>query len=294
MPDRKANWITMRILKPGMLSLLQDAGRNGYQAFGLPIGGALDRQAAQVANWLLEQSPDHPVLEITLLGPEIEFEGPIQIALTGADLSPQINGQPAAMYRTLSISAGDHLSFGTRVQGCRAYLGVRGDWDVPTWLGSQSALRVGGQIWPSGSVLERGQQLRIRGGTPIESRQVKKRPFYSAQATLRLIPGPEFDRFSPASIDYLTSHAFTLSPDCSRMGYRLEEGLPDYRPGGELISSGIVPGTIQVLPSGKLIVLLADAQTTGGYPRLANIQDRDLDVPAQLAPGDKVRFLLDN
>jgi antagonist of KipI len=234
------------------------------------------------------------VLEITMLGPEIEFQGPLQIALTGADLAPRINGQAAAMNQTLSLSAGDRLTFGARKRGFRTYLAVRGDWQLPDWLGSQSALQVGEETWPRGSVLKKESCLKITPAPVIKPKQLEKPPFYSTQVTLRLLPGPEFTRFSAAAIEYLTTHPFTLSPDCSRMGCRLEEALPDYKLGEELISSGIVPGTLQVLPSGKIIIRLADAQTTGGYPRIANIQDRDLDAMAQVGPGDKVRFVVES
>lgn len=292
MSDWKATVVALEIIKPGMLSLLQDAGRSGYQAYGLPGGGALDRQAAAAANYLVDQSPDHPVLEITLLGPDIIFRGAIQIALTGADLSPMLNGQPVTMYQTLSIMPGDRLTFGARREGCRTYMSVRGDWQIPAWLSSKSALRIGGQTWPEGSVLEKEKPVRIQISKPLAEKRIIKRPFYPSQVSVRLMPGPEFDGFSSHLIHHLTSYAFTLSSDCNRMGCRLVEPLPGYERKEELISSGIVPGTLQVLPTGQLILLLADAQTTGGYPRIANVEARDLDVIAQLGPGDKIRFVL--
>lgn len=292
MTDHKDKLVNLRIIKAGMLSLFQDGGRSGHQAYGLPAGGALDRQAMQDANYLLEQEADHPIIEITLLGPEILFEGTLQIALTGADLSPMINSEPTLMYQTITVLAGDRLTFGVRKNGCRTYLGLRGRWQLPDWLGSHSALWLGGKILPEGSMLRAGDCLSIAVDPLIAERQIKKPPFYPTQPTLRLVPGPEFDRFPLTTIKYLVSNAFTLSADSSRMGCRLNEALPDYQVREELISSGIVPGTVQVLPSGRLVLLLADAQTTGGYPRVATVQDRDLDAVAQLIPGNKVRFVI--
>jgi antagonist of KipI len=286
--------VKLDIRKSGLLTLVQDKGRNGHQAYGLPLGGALDRRAAVAANYLLGQAAEAPLLEITLQGPEICFGGDLQIALTGADLNPVLDGKPIALYQTLAVRAGQVLAFGRARSGCRAYLAIRGRWQMPDWLGSYSGMKIGAQYWPAGSRLEAGMEISIVPDTFLEPRRIppQDRAFHSRQLSVRVMAGPEFAWFSRASVEYFTSHAFRISPDSNRMGYRLRESLPDFRPDRELISSGIVPGTVQVLPSGSPVILLADAQTTGGYPRIANVLDRDLDYLAQLVPGDQVRFLL--
>lgn len=288
------NSIELNIEKSGLLTLVQDRGRIGPQSFGVPTGGALDRRAAKTANWLVGQKEDDPVLEITLQGPQIRFEGDLQTAITGADLTPMVNGQEVPMYETLSVKKGQQLSFGAAGNGCRAYLAFGGQWQIPEWLDSYSAMQLGGAYWPPGSLLKKGSRLRILPNSFIPTRSVSQQewPFHAHQITVRVIRGPEYDWFSEASISFLTSHAFTIHPDSNRMGYRLQEALPAYESKRELISSGVVPGTIQVLPSGRPVTLLADAQTSGGYPRIANVLDNDLDYLAQLVPGDKIRFLI--
>lgn len=284
--------VKIHCLKSGLLTLVQDMGRSGHQAFGLPVGGALDRSAARQANYLVGQTEDVPVLEITLQGPEIRFEGDLQIAITGADLSATIDGRPAARYQTINVLEGQILSFGRARSGCRAYLAIRGDWQVRKWLGSAGGLQLGKAYWPPGSRLEKGMELSILPKPTLETRWIslKERPYHAHQITVRVAPGPEYSWFSEAAVRYFKTHAFTVGPDSNRMGYRLREQLPDFKIDRELISSGIVPGTVQVLPSGSPVILLADAQTSGGYPRIANVLSRDLDDLAQLLPGDKVRF----
>lgn len=285
--------VKIRVEKAGLLTLVQDLGRIGHQSFGLSLGGALDRRAMRMANWLVGQSEDAPVLEITLQGPVIRFDGNLQVAITGADLNPQIDGKAVARYQTLEVQQGQTLQLGMAQAGCRAYVAIRGKWQLSNWLGSYSGIQIAGKYWPEGSRLEAGSEISVTPGLPIDLRKVetKKIPHYSHQLTVRVLPGPEFGWFSEAAIRYFTTRAFTIGPNSNRMGYRLRESIPDFQLEQELISSGIVPGTVQVLPSGSPVVLLADAQTSGGYPRMANVVQADLDYLAQLVPGDRIRFV---
>lgn len=289
-----AKEIHIDVIKPGLLTLVQDQGRPHYQAFGVPPGGALDRRSAATANLLVGQATGHPLLEIAMLGPELLFRHSTQIALTGADLSATLNDHPLKYYRTITVQAGDRLSFGARRRGCRAYLAIRGEWSCAYWLNSAGSLSLYDQILPPGSRLTTGQRLVLSAQDPIPPRQVPhhQHPRLSSHLSLRVWPGPEFDWFPSDLIDHFIAHAFRLGSQSSRMGCLLQPALPQYEAAGELISSGIVPGTIQVMRSGQAVILLADAQTTGGYPRLANVIDEDLDDLAQLAPGDTVRFKL--
>ncbi len=282
--------------KSGIQTLVQDLGRSGFQAFGVPVNGAMDRSAAKVANWLVGNPLDSPVLEITLMGPQITIAGNCQIALTGADLSPKLNQQAVSRYETINITGSAELSFGKMQEGCRAYLAVGGKWNVKKWLDSYSASTYGGQELTPDSRIQKNSKLIIESRSPIEKRNypVEKRPVFSQNLRIRVLPGPEFEAFSPYAIGYFFSRGYRLTADSNRMGYRLNANIIDFSPDREVISSGIIPGTIQVTNSGQPIILMADAQTTGGYYRLANVISADMDRLAQLKPGDEVWFSLVN
>ena len=282
-----AERLKLHIVKPGLFTTIQDAGRQGYMAQGIPMNGAMDKKAHQIAN-LLVDNPDHsPCLEITLIGPEIEFEGQGQIAITGADLSARINGQLVDLGTTLNITEGDRLIFGKCKQGCRAYLAVRGNWDIPLWLGSASASPADLYAYTPQSLIKAGATINVdyEGFTQKKVVQEKKK----AEA-VRIMPGPEYQQFSEIQQQFLGQEGFKIGLDANRMGYRLTTDLPDFKPGQEVISSGIIPGTIQVANSGQTIILMADAQTSGGYPRIANVLSDDLGILAQKKPGDVVKF----
>lgn len=280
--------------KSGLHTSIQDRGRNGYQAFGVPTGGALDKSSAKIANWLLDNPIDTPVLEITLMGPTILIEGDCQIALAGADLSPAINKEAAPMYETINVKSGAILSFGKAKQGCRAYLAVRGFWKASKWLGSCSLSTYAGSELTPDNIIRKDSSIEIESLQPIAKKVYprKLRPDYSTSLRVRVLPGPEFEAFSPYAIGYFFSRAYSLTPNSNRMGYRLNADMIDFKPRREVISSGVVPGTIQVTNSGQPIVLMADAQTSGGYFRLANIISADMDAVAQLKPGDEIWFSL--
>ena len=278
--------INLHIVHPGLQTTIQDQGRHHYAAYGVPIGGALDRYAAQLGNWLVDNPLDHPVLEITYSGPKILIQGGCQIAITGANITPHINEQPIPLWQTITLSDTTTLSFGQLKDGCRCYLAIRGNWNIPTWLGSYSTLSYGDVT----SALDKGDTLEIHLYPPIETKTFQPPFTYSNHIEVRVLPGPEFSWFTPASLNNLISQNYRLSPQCNRMGYRLEGQPLKLKEKKEMISSGIIPGTIQVTGSGHPIILLADAQTTGGYPRIANVISTDVDTLAQLKPGDEVKF----
>jgi len=285
--------LKLHIIKPGLFTTVQDQGRPGYQAFGVPISGALDQKSAAVGNLLVNNSAQTPVLEITMMGPTIQFEGVGWIAITGANLSPSLNGVPCQQYQTLAVNSGDTLKFGRPIDGCRAYLAVAGEWILPKWLGSYSAITQNGAQLTPASILTKGQIITITSSTPTSRTwPVEGRLSGAGTSPIRVLPGPEFESFSRFNIGSFFSQTFTISPDSNRMGYRLKECLSSFKPEKELISSGVIPGTIQVTGAGQPILLLADAQTTGGYYRLANVVGKDMDVIAQLKPGDQIRFAL--
>ena len=284
----------LHFLKPGLQTTIQDLGRQGVQDLGIPINGAMDKASVQLANHLVGNSADSPVLEITLLGPKIQFEGQCQIAITGADLSAEINGNTIPLFRTINIEHGDVLSFGKPVTGCRAYLSINGKWDIQSWLGSYSASATNTAQTTPDSIIVKDQILEIIRGKdqPIITISESERPSLSIEAPIKVYPGPEFEAFSDVEKHSFFGDSFTIGQDSNRMGYRLKEALSGYTKKEEVISSGVIPGTIQITNSGQPIVLMADAQTTGGYPRIANVSSNDLDRLAQFKPGDKVKFEL--
>ena len=284
----------LHFLKPGLQTTIQDMGRRGIQDLGIPINGVMDKASAKLANHLVGNTESAPLLEITLIGPKIQFEGQCQIAITGADLSAEINGKTIQQFTTVNINHGDVLSFGKPIVGCRAYLAVNGKWDIKSWLGSFSASATNTNQTTPNSFIVKDQILEIIRGKDqaiITAREDQK-PSLSIEEDIKVYPGPEFDWFSKNEKESFLNQKYTLGQDSNRMGYRLKEALTDYTQKKEVISSGVIPGTVQITNSGQPIVLMADAQTTGGYPRIANVLEKDLDRLAQFKPGDKVRFEL--
>lgn len=289
-----AEKLRLHFIKTGLQTTIQDQGRMGHQDIGIPVNGAMDKASARAANRLVGNDENAPVLEITLLGPTIQIEGTGQIALTGADLSAKINGEPADMYETLDVEDGDIISFGRPVTGCRAYLAVRGVWQIDSWLGSFSASATKAAELTPQSVIQKEQVLAVEYEelVPPFSIPLEEQPDLSKLNIIRVLPGPEFSLISNLTIGDFFSRDFKISNDSNRMGYKLEGRLAHFESALEVISSGITPGTIQVTNAGQPIILMADAQTSGGYTRLANVITEDLDKLAQMKPGDVVRFRL--
>lgn len=286
--------LKVKVIKAGMFTLIQDLGRGGYQQFGIPVGGAMDRQSARLANQLVGNPENTPVLEITIMGPTLEFSSNCQIAITGADISPKLNQQEIPNFQTIDIAEKSILTFGRLRQGCRAYLAIGGDWQVHRFLGSCSLLSKQKEIFPKGSLLQKGDELCIQSSekTPIQKVENPYQDRLLNPIIIRVLPAPEFDWFSRKAIASFFSQDFQISPDSNRMGYRLLGKNIEWNTSKELISSGIILGTVQVTAEGQPIILLADAQTTGGYPRLVNVISIDLDILAQTKPGDWIRFQL--
>ena len=284
--------VTLTFQKAGMLTTVQDAGRRGHQAFGVPIGGVMDKAAAQTANELVGNDTNNPVLEITLLGPTIHFDQTMQIAITGANLSPTINREPIAQYQTITVKANDILSFGRIVNGCRAYIAIRGIWQIPKWLDSYSAVHPNKEVLPD-SIIQKGSILPIL--TSPFQQEIKlsppSPPTSLVPIPIKVLPGPEFEQFTTFQIAHFFSQTYTIGNDSNRMGYRLQ-GIPlPIETQTSMISSGIIPSTIQINNAGLPIVLMRDAQTVGGYPRIANVVAADMDRLAQLKPQEQIRFV---
>jgi len=281
---------------PGLLTTIQDAGRTGHQREGLSPAGAMDPFAAFTANLLVGNGRGAATLEITLLGPALRALSDVRVALCGADLSARLDGLPLPLWRTAIVRAGARLSFGRRVSGARAYLAVAGGFQVPAVLGSRATFLRGHMGGLDGRPLRAGDVLEgIRGGEqalPWPGRGLRPGdiPAYPRPAILRVLPGPHPGAFAADAMTALAGGLYTVSPQSDRQGYRLD-GPAIPRLGGDILSEAMPMGGLQVPPDGNPILLMADRQTTGGYPLLAVVISADRPRAAQLAPGDTVRFV---
>jgi antagonist of KipI len=232
---------------------------------------------------------------MTIKGPRIAFETDAVIAVTGADLSPMVNQEPIPLWSARRVRREDVLGFGERRSGARAYLAVAGGIDVPVVLGSRSThlpSRTGGF---SGCALRAGDLVDARP-TPDVSRFIgatvpdSARPVYSSGPTLRVVLGPQVDRFSPEAVQTLLTTPYVVTPRSDRMGYRLH-GAPLVHSGSpDMVSDATPMGAVQVPADRQPILLMADRPTTGGYPKIAVVMTADLPLAAQLLPGETVRF----
>jgi antagonist of KipI len=275
----------IRVLRAGLHTSVQDLGREGWRAAGVGPGGAGDEMAARIANLLVGNPEDAAGIEFTLNGPELRFERDAWIAVGGGEFAG------VASWTPLRVAAGSTLRIGEARRGCRGFLAVAGGIAVESVLGSRSVHLRAGFGGGFGRALRAGDGLPVGpspGGGPHGRWRIDPRllPRYAGEAEVRLIAAPE----SQLPAEGAVTPWFTISSRSDRMGVRLEgEALPGAW-SGERVSSPVAPGTVQVPPDGRPIVLLADAQTIGGYPVLGQVAAVDLPVLAQLRPGDRLRF----
>jgi biotin-dependent carboxylase-like uncharacterized protein len=288
------NYTCFRFIRPGLQATVQDKGRYGYQHLGVPQGGVLDKSSAKIANWLVGNDDYNPVLEIALMGPTIEITGKCQIALTGADMSATIDGKAIGMYKSIKVKSGSVLSFAKLICGCRTYLSIGGTWDIKPWLSSFSASVSNIEELTPGSIMNKDNFLKVKINKFIPKRKFPKseRPAFKSSLEIRVLKGPEHNEFPTAFIKTFYNQFYQITEQFNRMGCRLKGKNNGYREPQEIISSAAIPGTIQITNSGQPIILLNDAPTTGGYPRIANVISKDSDKLAQLKTGDKIKFIL--
>lgn len=298
-----------RVLHPGLLTTVQDLGRYGHQREGIPVAGPMDPLALRLANLLLGNEETAAGLEITLVGPRLKFDATALIALAGGDFNATVNGSPVPSGRVLRLPAGAELAFGEAARGCRVYLAVAGGIDVPVVLDSRSTYLRGGFGGFAGRALRRDDVInfgepallsrRIAGafaGSPAEvatatwGASPALVPRYSRAPIVRLLVGEHLHTLTAGSREELFRAEFRIGAQSDRMGYRLEGRPLEVTDRIELLSEAVVFGTVQLPPGGNPIVLMADRQTTGGYPRLGEVATVDLPLLAQLRPGDTLRF----
>ena len=285
--------MSLTIVKAGIFTTLQDLGREGFRSFGVNPGGVMDRAATRIINTLLGNNENEGVLEIHFPAGEIQFDLGGTIALGGADLSAELNGHPVSNWRRQNVTKGNRLRFAAKVRGERAYLAVAGGFQIDDWLGSKSTNLTATAGGFEGRRLRVGDTLAFNENRPVRSALTTSPsmlPRYSRFPTVRFVRGAEFAHLTDASQKSFQTDSFVISKNSDRMGFRLSGEALSITNSSEMISSAVNFGTVQLLPDGQLIVLMADHQTTGGYPRIAHVIERDLPLLAQLGPNDGVAF----
>jgi antagonist of KipI len=284
--------MTMRVLRPGLLTTVQDLGRRGYQNQGVVVGGAVDTLALRLANLLVGNPQGAAALEVTLQGPRLAVEDDAWIAVGGGDLTSMLDGQRIPLWRPVLARRGSLLEFGAPRLGCRAYLAVAGGFDAPQVLGSRSTyLRAGiGRALRKGDVLTPGVALPLPASRASCFPHPSLLPDYSPHPVLRVLRGNQFAAFTAESRERFFQQAYTVTPQSDRMGCRLSGPVLELQQDEQMISEAVTCGSLQVPPAGAPILLLADRQTTGGYPKIGQVAAVDLPLAAQVPPGGTVRF----
>jgi antagonist of KipI len=282
------------VLKPGLLSTVQDEGRPGFLAFGMPLAGAMDADAYAIANLLAGNARDAAAIEMTLLGATFRFDRDAFVGIAGADMRPTLDGTAVPGWSGFPVRAGALLAFGSAVDGARAYLSVRGGIDVAPFLGSRSTYlraRVGGL---RGRLLAAGDALPLGPAPPgrLEATALPADvvPRRRGEIRLRVLLGPQDDRFSPEGVATFFGSAYTVTNRNDRMGYQLQGPAVRHRDGADIVSDAVLPGAVQVPGNGMPIVMMKDAQTVGGYAKIGAVIGADLGALAQARLGDTIRF----
>lgn len=276
------------VIKPGVLTTLQDMGRHGYQQYGIPVSGAMDTFALQVANILVGNPRSEVALEVTLIGPTLKAKSQVTVSITGADLSPSLNSKPIKTWKSFTMKQGDILTFGKRKKGMRAYIAVAGGFDVPLFFGSKSRDRNSGL----GLELEKDSTLHGAKNAVAKSVYLHEQliPTHENEVWIGVVQGPHTTSFSANARETFFNNTYTVDANSNRMGYRLKSEK-SVIPSQEGIWSDPVPfGGIQIPGSGDPIILMADRQTTGGYPRIGTVISTDLPKVAQLVPNNMLHF----
>ena len=287
---------TIKILEPGPLTTVQDSGRSGQLRRAIPPSGPVDRRAFVIANRLVGNDAGAAALEITLLGPELEFEDERIVAVAGAEFELTLDRKAVPMNAPFIVSAESHLRFGARGSGARAYLAVAGGIAVPPTLGSRSTHLISAMGGVDGRSLKAGDRLPLgdasrarRSASALAQPLV---PLPGHHARLRVLPGPQRDYFSADALDVLQSARYLIGSHSDRMGFRLDGQRLTHARGADIISDATPLGVLQVPASGQPILLMADRQTTGGYPKIATVISADISVAGQLGPGDTIEFAI--
>ncbi|WP_085829116.1 biotin-dependent carboxyltransferase family protein [Clostridium massiliodielmoense] len=301
----------IKIKSPGLLTTIQDGGRYGFRKYGVIVSGAMDEMAFRISNLLVGNNEFDAALEITLIGPKIQIDKDTVISICGGDIEPKVNGIKIPMWRPIFIKKGSTLSFGQCKLGARCYVAFGGSFNVEEVMKSKSTYiraEIGGY---KGRKLNRNDELMLNEPSYMGLKIIKNLsiqansngfsypkwyvsntiiPKYNVNSIIRVIKGTEFDYFDESSKQSLFKENFIVTPESDRMGYRLKGKELKLKSQLEMLSEAVTLGTIQVPADGNPILLLADRQTTGGYPKIAEAISVDIPILAQLKPGDTIKF----
>jgi len=292
--------MSLQIIKTGLLDTVQDQGRYGYQHLGINPGGAMDRFSSQLANALLGKDFTSPVIEMHFPSSKILFTEATIICITGGDFTPAINGKKIPLNQPVAIDKNTELSLEKNISGARCYLSVLHNFELGKWLNSYSTNLVANAGGFKGGALKKGDIINFKnnfdykfllGEIDFKLLPWKGSDNFFFKKEIRFIKGNEWEWLERNSKNDFTETNYIISNNSNRMGYRLEGIVLNLKEDRQLISSGVTFGTIQLLPDGQLIVLMADHQTTGGYPRIGNVISADLPMLAQKNPGDEIKVV---
>lgn len=281
------------VLKAGFFTTVQDLGRYGYLKYGVPISGAMDTFSMVAANLLVANNPNDACLEMTLIGLELQALADTQIAITGGKIFVKIDGKDAPMWQTLTVHKGETVSLGKVEKGCRSYLSIRGGINTPLVLGSRSTYTRGKLGGIEGRQLKSGDIICGFNASLLETCFKMPEgiiPQFSSDFTVHVVLGPQSDMFTNKGIETFLSSQYKVTIESDRMGYRLDGPAIEHKDRAEIVSDALLPGAVQIPKNGKPIVIMKDAQTTGGYPKIAAVITPDLDLLGQAKPNDTVRF----
>jgi biotin-dependent carboxylase-like uncharacterized protein len=277
----------LSVLKPGFFNSIQDKGRFGFAAIGIPVSGVMDSDASDMANSVLNNSLEAAVVEIYSGSCEFQFLCDTFICVSGGDFSSKLNKQAIGLNKKISVSKNDILSFGKANYGARCYLAVAG--------GIQSEVKLNSRSFYKGITqdifLQRGMEiaiLEVRKCELVSNASIKVNALHFSSLRIKCYKGPEFERLQAAQQKELFENFFSISKDINRMGYRLNETIPNTLP--SILTSAVLPGTVQLTPSGKLIILMRDCQVTGGYPRILQLSEKAINILSQKIAGQKIGF----
>ncbi|WP_340015392.1 biotin-dependent carboxyltransferase family protein [Paenibacillus sp. FSL K6-1318] len=307
--------MSIEVIRPGLLSTIQDEGRTGYRRYGIHPGGVMDTFAARAANVLVGNSRHAAVLEMTMTGPELRFQESQLITLCGADLTATVDQLPVPLWRPVLVRAGSVLKFGQCRHGLRGYLAFAGGITVPEVMGSRStdlktalgglegrALRVADLLStgePSDEAQVWMQRMEKHAEKSDQGRRIiapawflseRERPDYYGQPVIRVIESKDSSLFSEASLGKFYAEKYVISSQSDRMGYRLQGSRLELDQPLDRLSEAVTYGTVQVPPDGQPIILMADHQTIGGYPVIAQVARVDMPILAQAKPGTRIAF----
>ncbi len=282
----------IEVISPGIYTSIQDMGRIGYRKYGIPRSGAMDSYSAKLVNQILGNSANEALLEMTLVGPTLKFKTDSNIAITGANFDFQIDDQPIEMNKVVSIKAGQTLKSGDAKQGMRAYLGIEFGFETDMVLGSYSQYK----NVTSKTKLNKGDVLTFKQKSiNVAQKNTVMESILPIQdeKTIEVFKGPEFKLLSKSIVQNILETKFKISMQSNRMGYRLISDNNSFT-AVEIITSPVQPGTVQLTPSGQIIILGKDAQTTGGYARVFQLTEKAQNVLAQKQLGSSFTFNLKN